>query len=121
MSTPSDPFGPPAEGSQPSGQSGAQSYGPPAQQWGGQPAYGGGPGYAASQKTNTLAIIALVSAFFCRPLGLILGFVSKNQIKKTGEGGNGLATAAIIVSILGLILGVALAAAGVFSATSTTS
>ena len=58
------------------------------------------PGAAPAAKTNTLAIVALVLAIFCAPLiGAILGFVAKNQIKQTGEGGDGIATAAIVVGL----------------------
>jgi peptidyl-prolyl cis-trans isomerase B (cyclophilin B) len=57
-----------------------------------------------SEKTNVLAIIALICAFFFPLIGLILGFVAKNQIKKTGEKGKGLATAAIIISIVSIVL-----------------
>jgi hypothetical protein len=59
----------------------------------------------APAKTNTLAIIALVVAIFCFPLvGAILGFVAKNQIKQSGEGGDGIATAAIVVGLLFTVL-----------------
>jgi hypothetical protein len=62
-------------------------------------------GAAPAAKTNTLAIVALVVAIFCFPLvGAILGFVAKNQIKQTGEGGDGIATAAIVVGLLFTVL-----------------
>jgi uncharacterized membrane protein len=63
---------------------------------------------APEQKTNGLAIGALVCAFFIPILGLILGIVAKSQIKKTGEGGSGLATAAIIISIIYMVITVIL-------------
>ena len=66
------------------------------------------PQYPQQQKTNTLAILALVFAFIFAPAGLILGIVAKNQIKKTGENGKGLATAAIIISIIPIVLVVSL-------------
>ena len=64
------------------------------------------PGYGApaQQGTNGLAIGALVCAFLVPPVGLILGIVAKGQIKRTGQGGNGLATAAIVISALSMLL-----------------
>ena len=94
-------------------------YGPPPG-WGpsagpppayGQPAYGPPPGYgppsgygpppgfppAYPRPTNTMAILALVLAFVFAPAGLILGIVARKQIRQTGEEGDGLALAGIIV------------------------
>ena len=72
---------------------------PPAQQYQQPP---------QSQKTNTMAIVSLVFAFLIPIVGLILSFVAKNQIKKTGEQGAGLATAALVVSIVFWVLGMIL-------------
>ena len=47
--------------------------------------------------TNTVAILALVMAFVFAPAGLILGIVARKQIRQTGEDGDGLALAGIIV------------------------
>jgi hypothetical protein len=83
------PTGQPGYGQQPYGQ---QPY------W--QPAYGQQPGYAPqayARPTNTMAILALVMAFVFAPAGLILGIVARRQIKQTGEEGEGLALAGIIV------------------------
>jgi hypothetical protein len=87
------PYGQPQYGQQGYGQ---QGYG---QQGYGQPAYGQQPGYppAYGRPTNTMAILALVLAFVFAPAGLILGIVARRQIKRTGEEGNGLALAGIIV------------------------
>ncbi|SCL18329.1 protein of unknown function [Micromonospora rhizosphaerae] len=65
----------------------------------------GYPGYAypASAKTNTLAIVALVlslvgfASCITAPIGAILGHVARKQIRETGEQGEGMAKAAIIV------------------------
>jgi Domain of unknown function (DUF4190) len=77
-----------------------QPYGPP-----GYPP----PGYGASgygmtgypgvhvRPTNTMAILALVMAFVFAPAGLVLGIVARRQIRQTGEDGDGLALAGIIV------------------------
>jgi peptidyl-prolyl cis-trans isomerase B (cyclophilin B) len=65
-----------------------------------------------SQGTNGLAIASLIFAFLCWPLGLIFGFVAKSQIRKRGGGGDGLATAGIIISLLALVLLIVLSATG---------
>jgi hypothetical protein len=68
---------------------------PPAQP--AYPAYGQAtPGYYAPP-TNTLAILALVLAFVISPGGIICGHIALNQIKRTGEGGRGLAMAGLII------------------------
>ena len=48
-------------------------------------------------KTNVLAIVGLILAFFFPLIGAILGHVALSQIKKTGESGRGLALAAVII------------------------
>ena len=53
--------------------------------------------YAAVPPTNTLAIVALVLAFFVSIAGIVCGYIALGQIKRTGEGGHGLALAAVIV------------------------
>jgi hypothetical protein len=63
-------------------------YGPPA----GYPPYP-----PAAPPTNTMAILALVLAFVFAPLGIVFGIIARNQIARTGEGGDGLALAGIIV------------------------
>jgi hypothetical protein len=58
---------------------------------------GYGQPYPASRGTNTMAILALVFGILVAPLGLVFGFVARSQIKKTGEDGDGLALAGIII------------------------
>jgi peptidyl-prolyl cis-trans isomerase B (cyclophilin B) len=58
-----------------------------------------------------MAIASLVCSFLCSILGLIFGIVALNQIKRTGEGGHGLAVAGIVISVVGMVLAVALVAA----------
>ena len=93
---PSSP--PPGYGQPPPGYAppyGQPGYGPP-----GYPPPGyGPPGYppAYGRPTNTMAILALVMAFVFAPAGLILGIVARKQIRQTGEDGDGLALAGIIV------------------------
>ena len=62
------------------------------------PAYGqpAAPGYYAPP-TNTLAIIALILAFLVPIGGIICGHIALGQIKRTGEGGHGLAKAGLIL------------------------
>src|SRR5829696_3685763 len=96
-----DPPATPPPGAQPTG------YGHPAPGYG-QPAYGppgyGPPGYPPpgypplyGRPTNTMAILALVMAFVFAPAGLILGIIARKQIRQTGEDGDGLALAGMIV------------------------
>jgi hypothetical protein len=47
--------------------------------------------------TNALAIAALISVFVFLPLGIVFGHIARGQIKRTGESGKGLATAALII------------------------
>ncbi len=102
MTTPPPPPGdqPPPYGAQPPG------YGAPPPGYGAPP-----PGYAppagyGPAKTNTLAIVSLVTAFLCTPAGLITGIISLGQIKKTGEGGRGLALAGVIISAISIVIGI---------------
>jgi uncharacterized membrane protein len=76
------------------------------------PAYAGNAP-VAEDPGKTLGIVALVAAFFISLLGLILGIVALNQSKKAGFK-NGPAKAAIIVSIIFMVLGI-IAAIVVFS------
>ena len=62
-----------------------------------QPYPGYGQPYPAPRGTNTMAILALVFGILVAPLGLVFGFVARSQIKKTGEDGDGLALAGIII------------------------
>ena len=51
--------------------------------------------------TNTLAIVALILGFLVPLGGIIAGHIALGQIKRTGEGGHGLALAG---TILGYVL-----------------
>jgi uncharacterized protein YacL len=67
-----------------------------------QPQY---QGYApAPAKTNALAIAALISSFFISLVGVVLGHVALNQIKTTGEGGRGLAIAALVIGYVSIVV-----------------
>jgi hypothetical protein len=88
-------YGQPAYGQAAPGYA-AAGYGAPGY---GAPGYGPPPGYAPQwpRPTNTMAILALVMAFVFAPAGLILGVVARRQIRQTGEQGEGLALAGIII------------------------
>jgi hypothetical protein len=60
-----------------------------------------------------MAIAALILVFVFFPLGIIFGHVARGQIKRTGESGLGLATAALIIGYLqvAVIVGVVVVAA----------
>lgn len=81
---------PPPYGQYPYGQPG---YPPP------PPNYGGG-------RTNGMCIAGFVLAFFCSILGLIFSIIGLNQAKTRNERGQGFAIAGIVISVLGIILGI---------------
>jgi peptidyl-prolyl cis-trans isomerase B (cyclophilin B) len=56
-------------------------------------------------KTNTLAIVSLVLAFFISLGAIICGHIALSQIKKTGENGRGLAMAGLILGYVGFVFG----------------
>ncbi|MET9199585.1 DUF4190 domain-containing protein [Gordonia sp. NPDC003585] len=47
--------------------------------------------------TNGLAIASLILAFFIPIVGLVLGFIARSQIAKSGQQGSGLALAGILI------------------------
>ncbi|GGA57440.1 hypothetical protein GCM10011490_04000 [Pseudoclavibacter endophyticus] len=63
-----------------------------------QPAPYNAGGVAPQEKTNTMAIIALVGSILIPIVGIICGHIALNQIKKTGEGGR-------VLAIIGLVIG----------------
>lgn len=98
MSTPTPPPPPPPP------PSGGAPIPPP-------PPIGGVPG-AVPQGNNGLAVASLVLSIVgvcCGVgsiIGIILGFVALNQIKQTGQPGEGLAKAGIIVGVITLLIGI---------------
>ncbi len=72
------------------------------------------PTYQTPQKTNTLAIVSFVLAFFFSIVGGILGLVALDQIKRSAgmEGGKGLAIAAVIIGFVPIVVIVILALLG---------
>src|SRR3954468_21762131 len=74
-------------------------YGPP------PPGYGYPPPYPVyGPPTNPLAIAALVCALTIAPVGLGLGIAARKQIRRTGEQGDGMALAAVIIG--GIVTGI---------------
>jgi hypothetical protein len=70
---------------------------PPAGAYGGY--YGYQPQYPPplARGTNIMAIMAIVFAFVFSPLGIVFGIIARKQISRTGEEGDGLALAGLIV------------------------
>lgn len=67
--------------------------------------YSGG-GLPASERTNTLSIIALVLGIVIPIGGIICGHIALSQIKRTGEKGHGLALAGTVIGYAFTILGI---------------
>lgn len=74
------------------------------QNW--QPAPYGQPDPYGRRPTNTLAVLALVFAFLIAPLGIVFGHIARGQIKRTGEEGDGLALAGLIIGYIFTALGI---------------
>jgi Domain of unknown function (DUF4190) len=73
------------------------SHGPPP----GYPVYGPPPPNAGyPPPTNPMAIAALVCALTIAPVGLGLGIAARRQIRRTGEQGDGMALAAVIIGAI---------------------
>ena len=68
------------------------------------PVYGPPTNAAYSPPTNPMAIAALVCALTIAPVGLGLGIAARKQIRRTGEQGDGLALAGIIIG--GIVTGI---------------
>jgi Domain of unknown function (DUF4190) len=71
-------------------------------------------GNAGRPTLNAMAALAMVFAFLFFPLGIVLGHAAKRQIDRTGEAGGGLATAALVLSYLLLVLTLCLCCGGVY-------
>ena len=92
---------PPGYGQQPPpGYAPPPGYGPPPG-YAPQPGYGYGaqfPGqFYGPRPTNMMAILALALCFVFPPAALVTGILARRQIQRTGEAGDGLALAGIIV------------------------
>jgi len=58
-------------------------------------------------KLNTLAVVAFVLAFVVSPAAIALGVIARGQIRRTGESGNGLATAGVVLGSVFTVVGMA--------------
>lgn len=79
-------------------------YGPPPPGHGPPPLVQPPPYPVYGPPTNAMAIAALVCALTFAPVGLGLGIAARKQIRRTGEQGDGLALAAIIIG--GIVTGI---------------
>lgn len=84
----------------------SMTYGQGAQPGYGQPAYDYNQGYAVQPRTNTMATLSLVMSLvglltgITAVLGIIFGHIARKQIRETGEGGDGMALAGLIVGYI---------------------
>lgn len=62
----------------------------------------------AAGATNSLAIAAFICAFFFGVPAVVLGHVALSRIARTGEGGRGLAIAALVLGYIGIASGLIL-------------
>ena len=90
---------------------------PPPQQPTPPPGYGGPP--APAPGTNTMAVLALVFAFVIAPLGIVFGIIGRQQTRRSGQHGRGLATAGLVLGIVFTLLGAGIVALAVAASTST--
>jgi hypothetical protein len=67
--------------------------------------------------TSGLAVAALLTGIFFWPVGIVLSPVALAKIRRTGDGGRGLAIAGLVISIIELLVSVVLAIALAFAAT----
>ena len=74
------------------------------------PAYGAPPPGAAASGNSSKALWSLITGILsilcCSPLGIvaiILGRGAQSDIRQTGQGGEGMAKAGVILGIIGLI------------------
>lgn len=63
-----------------------------------------GTGHAPAPRTNPLAIVALVFGVMGGVLAIPLGHVARAQIRRTGEAGDGLAIAGLILGYIALVV-----------------
>ncbi|MFZ0832561.1 MAG: DUF4190 domain-containing protein, partial [Mycobacterium sp.] len=56
--------------------------------------------------TNGLAIASLILAFVVPLLAIIFGHIARSQIRRTGEQGDGLALAGLIIGYISILISV---------------
>lgn len=91
------------------GPGGGQHGGPPPGQYAGLPGQYAQPGYGypAPRRTNALAVAAMIVGILWlywigSVLALVFGYVARAQIKRSGEAGNGMALAGIVLGWIGV-------------------
>lgn len=114
----SQPYGGQPSGEQPYAQQPDHGQPPYAQQPYAQQPYGGqyAGGYSMAPKTNTMALVSLISSilgftavpFLGSIVAIITGHMALRQIRDTGEGGAGLAKAGLIIGYVVVALTVLL-------------
>src|ERR1700736_2571199 len=77
---------------------------PPGNDWWGQPPQPAPgfypPAYPPPRQTNSMAIVALVSALVFAPLGIAFGHIALSQIRRSDEDGKGLAIAGLVIGYI---------------------
>ena len=66
-----------------------------------------------AEETSVLAILALIFGFIIPPVGIILGIIALNEVKK-GKSGKGMAIAGIIIGSLLILISILVLAASAF-------
>jgi len=111
--TPPEPGAGPGYYGYPAGHPAGYPIGYPAGFPGGFP----GPPNPPPPNTNGLAIASLICSFLFFPLGIVFGHVSLSRIKRSREGGRGLAVAGLVISyVIAVLTVVAVIATVVFAA-----
>ncbi|HEY6311306.1 MAG TPA: DUF4190 domain-containing protein [Streptosporangiaceae bacterium] len=70
-----------------------------------------------AQQTNSLATASMVCGMVALVLGplailaIVFGHIARGQIRRTGEGGRGMATAGLVLGYVVLVVGIALVVA----------
>jgi hypothetical protein len=60
---------------------------------------------STEQRTNTFAIVSLVTGVLgMSVLAIVFGHIARSQIRRTGENGNGLALAGLILGYVALVV-----------------
>ncbi|MBR5950005.1 MAG: hypothetical protein IKZ87_01065 [Actinomycetaceae bacterium] len=62
--------------------------------------------YPQPKQTNGMAIAGLICAFLFTPAGLILSIIGLNKSKELNGEGRGMSIAGIIISAIGIVLGI---------------
>lgn len=58
-------------------------------------------------RTNTMAVLGFVFAFFFSILGVVFSHVALSQIGRTGDGGRGFAIAGLVIGYVSIVVGIA--------------